>query len=709
MYRRLIILSLIIIAAFSGLSWLGYRAISMWAQGIEGTRITEFADVAEQIRIDVNETLTAFKEQEKQRPYTDYQYYSLTEDSYLTNQDVPVNDISNGNINNTYYWSLDNRAAENFSNNLNQRQIALQVSPLANNIEHGLAYFNFQYDNGSKTLTTPNGLVTPQESRAVQDESINLNEKLGYNLKNVEDNLLPVLERYKAKDKAASPIELEDAAKDSKSDMSKSLESLNKDILKTALEEVESKKVSANSKTSIRNNSRTGSYDIQGLQDNDEEPVVQKQSRDLVANNVGQNELNNSIQQIEVLNRSQPYQGVTQYYPVREENNSGARQATNTAPDEVLQEKPMLPQEQVAFGGGRGGRAGGFRGGMMGARGGMGGFGGGMMGGGAGGMAAGGMRSYDNTAILNDPYVPSQEAQTNQTSKAEVSQISDYETGRQTTMNLPVQADPNQNDIVEVIIEPFNTIVIPQENDKDAIFGGQIFMVRRVKIEGKELFQGFQLNEQKLIEKVEESTRRFVREGMSFELGRKLNANSAYTAILDFGFGHLLLNLFENDPGRFVMQISHLRIWYFSIITVVFLAVTAAVISLWLNARAQIKLAQKKDDFVSAVSHELRTPLTSIRMHAEMLEKNWIKSEDKLSEYYRSMRAESERLTRLIENVLDFSRIQKGRKKFLFKLGDINKCVADVVQMMRAYAAQRGFQIQMEPGECGEIAFDSDD
>jgi two-component system phosphate regulon sensor histidine kinase PhoR len=136
--------------------------------------------------------------------------------------------------------------------------------------------------------------------------------------------------------------------------------------------------------------------------------------------------------------------------------------------------------------------------------------------------------------------------------------------------------------------------------------------------------------------------------------------------------------------------------------------VTLALGSLWLSARTQFKLAQKKDDFISAVSHELRTPLTSIRMHAEMLEKNWIKSEGKLTEYYKNMRQESERLSRLIENVLDFSRIQRGRKKYLFKAGDINKYVEDVVEMMAPYAALKGFSIKTELSQIGEITFDGD-
>jgi signal transduction histidine kinase len=95
-------------------------------------------------------------------------------------------------------------------------------------------------------------------------------------------------------------------------------------------------------------------------------------------------------------------------------------------------------------------------------------------------------------------------------------------------------------------------------------------------------------------------------------------------------------------------------------------------------------------------------------MYSEMLENNWVKSQEKLGEYYRTMRQESERLSRLIENVLDFSKIQKGKKKFAFNIGDINHCIADVVEMMRPYAAQHGFSITTYLGQVGQTSFDKD-
>ncbi len=271
----------------------------------------------------------------------------------------------------------------------------------------------------------------------------------------------------------------------------------------------------------------------------------------------------------------------------------------------------------------------------------------------------------------------------------------------------------DQSDTVQVRVGGFEPIVTGGGNAEESIFGGQVFLVRNIEIEDKTFMQGFQLNEKKLIDEVKESSVRLMREGMSFELPQTNNGSAedgdvAYTAFLVFDFGELILQLREINPAWITEQINQLRHVYFGIIIIVLLAVTLALASLWHNARAQLKLAQKKDDFISAVSHELRTPLTSIRMYSEMLEKNWVKSEDKLVEYYGNMRQESERLSRLIENVLDFSRIQKGRKIYTFSLGDINQCVADVVEMMRPYAAQNGFSIKTELGKLGQRTFDPD-
>jgi signal transduction histidine kinase len=77
----------------------------------------------------------------------------------------------------------------------------------------------------------------------------------------------------------------------------------------------------------------------------------------------------------------------------------------------------------------------------------------------------------------------------------------------------------------------------------------------------------------------------------------------------------------------------------------------------------QIRLARQQQDFVSAVSHELKTPLTSIRMYGEMLMEGWA-DEAKRGQYYAYIHDESERLTRLIDNVLQLARITRNGPRF---------------------------------------------
>ena len=82
------------------------------------------------------------------------------------------------------------------------------------------------------------------------------------------------------------------------------------------------------------------------------------------------------------------------------------------------------------------------------------------------------------------------------------------------------------------------------------------------------------------------------------------------------------------------------------------------------NVSKELALARLKSDFVSNVSHELRTPLALIRLYAETLEMGRLSSPEKYQEYYQIIRKESERLTGLINNILDFSRIEAGQKEY---------------------------------------------
>jgi signal transduction histidine kinase len=118
---------------------------------------------------------------------------------------------------------------------------------------------------------------------------------------------------------------------------------------------------------------------------------------------------------------------------------------------------------------------------------------------------------------------------------------------------------------------------------------------------------------------------------------------------------------------------------------------------IWLtyrNVSREMTLAKLKSDFVANVSHELRTPLALIRLYAETLELGRLSAKEKYQEYFRIIREESERLTALINNILDFSRIEAGRKEYEFKETDLAELVHSTLESYRFQIQQNGFAFE---------------
>jgi len=110
-----------------------------------------------------------------------------------------------------------------------------------------------------------------------------------------------------------------------------------------------------------------------------------------------------------------------------------------------------------------------------------------------------------------------------------------------------------------------------------------------------------------------------------------------------------------------------------------------------------MRLSEMKSDFVSNVSHELRTPLASIRMFAEMLSLGRAPTLDKAKEYGEYIDAESRRLSRLIDNILDFARIESGRKTYQLARADLTEVVAAVVRTFEVRLRPAGFTVRFAP------------
>jgi signal transduction histidine kinase len=124
------------------------------------------------------------------------------------------------------------------------------------------------------------------------------------------------------------------------------------------------------------------------------------------------------------------------------------------------------------------------------------------------------------------------------------------------------------------------------------------------------------------------------------------------------------------------------------------LVLTGGIVLTYRNVTKEMALARLKSDFVSNVSHELRTPLSLIRLYAETLEMGRLTHPEKHQEYYCIIRKESERLTALINNILDFSRIEAGRKEYDFRETDMRELVHNTLDSYRYQIEQSGFTFE---------------
>jgi signal transduction histidine kinase len=125
----------------------------------------------------------------------------------------------------------------------------------------------------------------------------------------------------------------------------------------------------------------------------------------------------------------------------------------------------------------------------------------------------------------------------------------------------------------------------------------------------------------------------------------------------------------------------------------------AGLLLVYSNVQREMQVSKLKSDFVANVSHELKTPLALIRLFSETLELGRVHTEQKAREYYRVINKESQRLTQLINNILDFSRIEAGRREYRFAKTDVTRVVEEVLEAYRFQIEQHGFALDVEVGD----------
>ena len=154
------------------------------------------------------------------------------------------------------------------------------------------------------------------------------------------------------------------------------------------------------------------------------------------------------------------------------------------------------------------------------------------------------------------------------------------------------------------------------------------------------------------------------------------------------------LLLSENKPGFLTTLLKAGSGIYLFIFILIALLMVLGFAFIMYTLNVELRLNKLKSEFISNVSHELKSPLTSIRMMTEMLHHNRVETEERKSAYYSAMLEESEHLSHLIDNILDFSRIDDDRKKYDFTDLDLDELLLKFLESTREMLPEPGFDIR---------------
>jgi signal transduction histidine kinase len=162
------------------------------------------------------------------------------------------------------------------------------------------------------------------------------------------------------------------------------------------------------------------------------------------------------------------------------------------------------------------------------------------------------------------------------------------------------------------------------------------------------------------------------------------------------GFPPWSVEFYQQNPDLFeTFLISRRGIYFY----VFFLLAGILIFGLILTNRTvshELELSKMKSDFVSTVSHEFKSPLSSIRQLAELLQSGRVPSEDRRRQYYDVLVEQSERLSLLIDNILDFAKIEEGRKEFNFEIVDIGPILLEIISTIQGSIRHNDFVIKVE-------------
>lgn len=270
-------------------------------------------------------------------------------------------------------------------------------------------------------------------------------------------------------------------------------------------------------------------------------------------------------------------------------------------------------------------------------------------------------------------------------------------------------AKPLEADTFQVEVAPLQSVLI----DPD-----QIFIFRRIMINQKIYRQGFIVKIQSFLNHLVDI--HFRRQPMAAfsrlrlrVLDRDTEINSINAGVSE-GAPQFILNRIFPKPFAFLhatltsAQIPRSAGRSTLNIMMVFLAgvFLAGLLAIYYSTRTIVDLSKRRSRFVSSVTHELKTPLTNIRMYIEMLSQGMARDREREEAYLKIIDSEGARLTRLINNVLDLSKLEQKQRSVDLKPGTFEEVIREVEQVMAEKLKQDGFVLSTRPFQVDPFYYD---
>jgi two-component system, OmpR family, phosphate regulon sensor histidine kinase PhoR len=175
----------------------------------------------------------------------------------------------------------------------------------------------------------------------------------------------------------------------------------------------------------------------------------------------------------------------------------------------------------------------------------------------------------------------------------------------------------------------------------------------------------------------------------------KANAHVLMKTFLQFPFHEMEITILSND-----MNTPQGAILLVVLGVIMLIVLGGSFLSIYKAVKTQDGMSRKRQDFISAVSHELKTPLTSIQMYGELLQNGWILKEERRQYYYTLIASEADRLGRMIQNVLNLSKLERDTWQVNMQKANPHVLMAEFVQKYQSTWEHKGFAVNVQLDEC---------